>query len=44
MKITLDLYHLAFQKGGDDGFDKPGWVFLLCLVGGGLLESVVLIV
>ena len=32
MKITLDLYHLAFQKGGDDGFDKPGWVFLLCLM------------
>ena len=24
MKITLDLYHLALQEGGDDGFDKPG--------------------
>ena len=24
MKITLDIYHLALQEGGDDGFDKPG--------------------
>ena len=24
MKITLDIYHLTLQEGGDDGFDKPG--------------------